>query len=43
MQKVFGITRKRVAVISALSLAAGMLIAGSLQTSANATLSSSPV
>ena len=43
MQKIFGITRKRVAGISALSLAAGVLIAGSFQTSANAALTSSPV
>ena len=43
MQKIFGITRKRVAGISALSLAAGVLIAGSFQTSANAALSSAPV
>jgi raffinose/stachyose/melibiose transport system substrate-binding protein len=43
MQKIFGITRKKVAGISALSLAAGVFIAGSSQTNANAALSSSPV
>ena len=43
MQQIFGITRKRVAGISALSLAAGVLITGSFQTSANAALSTSPV
>jgi len=43
MHKIFGITRKRVAGISALSLAAGVLITGSFQTSANAALSTSPV
>lgn len=43
MQKIFGITRKKVAGISALSLAAGVLITGSFQTSANAALSKSPV
>lgn len=44
MQKIFGITRKKVAGISALSLAAGVLIAGSFATTASAAPStSSPV
>ena len=44
MQKIFGITRKRIAGISALSLIGGMLVVAGYQTSAKAdALSTGPV